>query len=283
MTWSLSQSQLDEALDAAWSALSPDTEDILTNVDLLPAAKRSDALPYESEETPYFIVKDVPAHLTVEKLSAASVVPCLLCGEKMSLLKMRNHTGQHILWSLRGISDEASVLDVGVEPCGFCGREVGCKTQLVLKNGTYKVSSSCRYHYASMLYASAIKSTTTTSCTNVPIHCQLCPLTSSGQPTTIWKYNTALHLIAAHRNEAGDLPDIPPRLLVDMHISKVEESAMGIEDEWTERWREENDIPGSDDIEEAQGKISASAISKRGRAQSTAEVEQSRRKTARTG
>lgn len=47
MTWSLSESQLDEALDTAWEALSPDTEQILTNVELLPAAKRSDALPYK--------------------------------------------------------------------------------------------------------------------------------------------------------------------------------------------------------------------------------------------
>ncbi|KAI0775320.1 hypothetical protein BD413DRAFT_535097, partial [Trametes elegans] len=44
-----------------------------------------------------------------------------------------------------------------------------------------------------MSYSSACKTTTTTPCTNVPIHCPLCPPLSPGSPVTIWKYNTMAH------------------------------------------------------------------------------------------
>lgn len=67
-----------------------------------------------------------------------------------------------------------------------------------------------------------------------------------------------------------------------MHISKAEESAMEISEECTDQWREENTLPGSDDIQEAQAMLEP-GIPKRGRAPSAAEADsQSRRKTART-
>ncbi|KAI0778256.1 hypothetical protein BD413DRAFT_507946 [Trametes elegans] len=50
---------------------------------------------------------------------------------------------------------------------------------------------------------------TTTPCTNVPIHCPLCPPLSPGSPVTIWKYNTMAHLLTAHIDENDSLPDLP--------------------------------------------------------------------------
>ncbi|KAI0770900.1 hypothetical protein BD413DRAFT_553505 [Trametes elegans] len=61
-----------------------------------------------------------------------------------------------------------------------------------------------------MSYSSACKTTTTTPCTNVPIHCPLCPPLSPGSPVTIWKYNTMAHLLTAHIDENDSLPDLPP-------------------------------------------------------------------------
>ena len=55
---------------------------------------------------------------------------------------------------------------------------------------------------------------------------------------------------------------------------------MGIAQEWTEKWREENDVPDSDDVEYARAElVSGQVVQKRGRAQSTAEIAERRRKT----
>ncbi|OSD00270.1 hypothetical protein PYCCODRAFT_1479355 [Trametes coccinea BRFM310] len=282
VTWSLRTAQLEEALDAAWEGLHPDTEDILTNLDLLPSLKPSSSLPYKGVNGPAFIVRDVPEHLRMKKLTRTSIVPCLLCGEKLPLSSMRDHVGHHILFSMRDVHDPKDpAVQVGTEPCGFCGREDTCITHLSKKNGTNKISSSCRYHYASMSYSAAAKSTVTTPCTNVPIHCPLCPRTSSGSAATIWKYNTVSHLISTHVEMDKRLPGLPPQFLVDSHISMAEEKAMGIGEEWTARWRDVHDVPGSDDVQEAQEELAANAV-KRGRAESMAQVEQTRTKTART-
>lgn len=84
-----------------------------------------------------------------------------------------------------------------------------------------------------------------------------------------------VHVLIAHTID-GDLPDIPPQLMVDMHISSSEENEMGIGCEWTDKWRAENQVPNSDGIEEALGEIAS--IQKRGRALSTIEEERRTRR-----
>lgn len=92
-----------------------------------------------------------------------------------------------------------------------------------------------------------------------------------------------VHLLIQHLGDEENLPDLPPSLVLDMHISKAEELAMGIATEWTDKWREENAIPDSDGIEEAQAQlVSDGIVQKRGRAQSTAKGVERRRKTVRT-
>lgn len=176
-------------------------------------------------------------------------------------------------------------VQIGIEPCGFCGREDTCITRLVKKGTSSKISSSCRYFYASMSYAAAAKSTKSTPCTNIPIHCPLCPPSPSGNPVTIWKYNAIVHLHTHHLTKENCLPDLPPAFMIDMHISKAEESAMGVGEESTDLWRDEYQVPDSDDIQEAKDGLSARAVQKRARAQSTQSVVEidRRRKTSRTG
>ncbi|GBE90151.1 hypothetical protein SCP_1801750 [Sparassis crispa] len=99
---------------------------------------------------------------------------------------------------------------------------------------------------------------------------------SSGQPRTIWKYNTLFHITMEHSKEDGMLPPIAPQLLVDMHISRAEEAFMEIDEQVTEEWRLENEIPNTDVIEETREGLAQ----KRNRAPSTV-VKQPRRKAAR--
>jgi len=82
-------------------------------------------------------------------------------------------------------------------------------------------------------------------CTNIPIHCPVFPLSFSGNPQTIWKYNALYHLISEHSSN-GIIPEIPGELLVKMFIHKEEEEALGIDKKAAERYRRDNKIPDSD-------------------------------------
>jgi hypothetical protein len=139
---------------------------------------------------------------------------------------------------------------LGENPCGFCGQD-GCFTSLLEKKSgnsiKISITSNCPYHYERMQYKHAATSSSTMPCTNVPIHCPLCPTSVSGNQQTIWKYNALYHLITEHSN-SGILPEIPGELLVKMFIHKKEEQALGIEEDFTYGWRRENLIPDSDGL-----------------------------------
>ncbi|KAF8150848.1 hypothetical protein B0H34DRAFT_624722, partial [Crassisporium funariophilum] len=124
------------------------------------------------------IVKNVPPHLQIkEKLSGKTVVSCKLCREETPLSKMRSHVGKHILFNMRNEKETVDLLEpIGALPCGFCGRDSTCQTQFsIKKGGGVSISSTCSYHYKKMQYKAAQETTKTSPCTNVPIHCQLCP------------------------------------------------------------------------------------------------------------
>ena len=183
------------------------------------------------------------------KLDPKKRVECHLCGEKIKLNKMHNHVGTHIFHSLCNTKDPkpCSKQAVGEDPCGFCGLE-GCLTQLQeKKKGSLSVASNCPYHYAAMNYKAAAKFSNTIPCTNVPVHCPLCPTSVSRQPQTIWKYNAMYHLI--HEHSIGDTsPPIPGQFLVQIFITKEEERALGILEQATTRWRRQDNIPDSDGL-----------------------------------
>ncbi|KAJ6596494.1 hypothetical protein B0H10DRAFT_2327815, partial [Mycena sp. CBHHK59/15] len=107
---------------------------ILQNRQLLPHINNPRALPYsDSIGQQSFFIRNLPPHLApMPKLSAKSIVDCLICGKNCSLNKMREHVGGHILLSLRGVEEPGPVIrKVGVNPCGFCGLD-GCVTQLTI-------------------------------------------------------------------------------------------------------------------------------------------------------
>jgi hypothetical protein len=112
-----------------------------------------------------------------------------------------------------------------------------------------------------MQYKAAAKLSRSSPCTNVPIHCPICPTSVSKAPQTIWKYNALLHLISEH-STGFTSPKIPRQLLSHMHITREEEKALGIKEEVTVAWREEHNIPGTESLLEM---IQAEEMQKRGR------------------
>ncbi|KAJ3873046.1 hypothetical protein F5051DRAFT_304084, partial [Lentinula edodes] len=127
-----------------------------------------------------------------------TLLPCKLCGQQCKLSEMRDHVGGHILRWMRDSADTLIIENdqqVGADPCGWCGME-GCITSLGKKSPKAKMlrsASDCPYHFANMSWANAKKVTPSSPSTNIPIICQLC------EPNlTIWKYNTAYHLVSHH-------------------------------------------------------------------------------------
>ena len=159
------------------------------------------------------------------------------------LSEMRRHIGQHILQAMCkcAMPEECSLKAVGDEPCGFCGVDA-CITNLTSTvNGKYAVTSNCPYHFEGMKYQNAKTYTTSAPCTNVPIHCTLCELSSAGKPQTIWKYNAIYHMAIAHATSSGNQPhSISGQMLIDIHITKEEDKKLKIPIENTLVYREEN-------------------------------------------
>ncbi|KAF8868114.1 hypothetical protein BD779DRAFT_1403164, partial [Infundibulicybe gibba] len=91
---------------------------------------------------------------------------------------MRNHVGKHILLALRGIPQSPPLkpgVEVGTNPCGWCGRDLRCKVQLSKRGAkSVLISSSCQFHYENMSYKTAAKCSENSPCTNIPIHCPIC-------------------------------------------------------------------------------------------------------------
>ncbi|KAJ6546390.1 hypothetical protein DFH09DRAFT_927156 [Mycena vulgaris] len=261
-TWSIPTKQLMKILEHAWQSLDPLGKDILSNVAQLSEVNNPNCVPYcdaLGESTPYFSLGET-------KLRAADKILCFICGAERKLNTMRDHVARHILLSLRGIKEPNQVTPVGSDPCGFC-RLNGCFTQLVNWKHPKKavsIKSTCRYHYSRMNYKQAKIASNRSLSTNVPIPCAL----FSGDPQTIWKYNTMYHIISEHSLQDNILPPIPPEFMVDLFIRKSEEDSMGIQEAETVQWRKQNHIPDSDIFDSMYLDSTAPAPnpSKRGRA-----------------
>jgi hypothetical protein len=142
---------------------------------------------------------------------------------------------------------------MGVMPCGFCGIE-GCTTKLTEGHDDVTITSTCIY-YSAIDYPATLKGKSAdTLCSNVPIHCGLCPPSSEGEPQTIWKYNALMHIIVDHQQMDPDIPnlcifpEVPFSMQVNMHISRVEEAAFGIKVEHTMNARADFNLMNSDDL-----------------------------------
>ena len=259
--WSVDHAQLVETLDYLWSALSPTDENILTVINQIPIV-RGQGLPYADD----LIVNDLPDHWKTpsNKVQAAKeIVPCQLCSQPYKIKDMRAHVGRHILHSSRlQVEDSDSDSDLPrpdtmtedneafttTDPCGWCGQEGHCITQLVAKGKNFAVISNCDYHYTRMQYTKASTFVSGKSiCTNVPLRCHLCKHDTDQpfQVPTFWKYNFIHHIIKYH---IGETSSLPLEMIVETHISVEEGEAMGIPAKSTRSYRTAHDLLNSDDI-----------------------------------
>ncbi|KZW01559.1 hypothetical protein EXIGLDRAFT_760768 [Exidia glandulosa HHB12029] len=225
-TWMFTVPHIEDTLAEAWDALEPESERIFSNIGALPVLVHGPKLPYRSNtDTSPFIVPDVPAHLTPEpKHSTKDKLPCYLCEKVVPLADMRSHVGRHILRAFRGNQDPELITQVGHNPCGFCGRDQ-CLTSISFSSrNTATINSSCGYHHTGMQYTAAKNSKI---CSNIPIHCPLCPPSKALCSRTIWKYNAALHIEEAHRDGVFQERSIA-QFFVDTHIERAEEQQFGI-------------------------------------------------------
>lgn len=115
------------------------------------------------------------------------------------------------------------------------------------------VNTSCLYQYDKWNYKNAATGTSDAPCTNVPIFCELCPVTNTGERRAIWRYNTITHAMLHHEQEHPSipnlfiLPQLPGSMLVKSHISKEEERALGIGEAATISYQDDFDLPMSED------------------------------------
>lgn len=58
-------------------------------------------------EDPAFCIENIPAYIEVEELGPKSLITCVICGDKCSLSKMRNHVGKHIMRLMLDIPEDA--------------------------------------------------------------------------------------------------------------------------------------------------------------------------------
>ena len=113
LIWSFQNSDLVDIMETAWSAMNPDSSEILNNIKMLPKVT-GPGLPYMlGKKTPQLYRTDFTIDDEPEKLKAKDKVSCRLCAKVFALKDMRKHIGIHILHHARDYEDET--LMEGVE------------------------------------------------------------------------------------------------------------------------------------------------------------------------
>ncbi|KAK7026492.1 hypothetical protein VNI00_015572 [Paramarasmius palmivorus] len=267
VTWSIDHEQLLGIFNATKSEIYPDKADLLDNLSALPEVQTV-SLPYEAPQDLRldFQIPDI----NTPAIDAEEIVSCPLhCNTRVALKNLRTHVGKHIIHGLRKAHSDSEGREVEVDPCGWCGLSQTCVTQLVdLKKGKVKIESTCPYRHTKMRYNECKTFSADAPCTNVPMHCPICPKSLSGQPVTFWKYNATDHFLLNHVEPGQKIQDIDGIFAINIFVTKAEEAALEIELEETEAYRDEHGIPGSDVIEEnRRSSASRSNNSRRGRGQ----------------
>jgi hypothetical protein len=137
----------------------------------------------------------------LEKIGSATTADCSRCSPTVSLdltdgQRVLQHIGSHILY------DPAVVQ--AVEPlCGLCLRPSPlCEYYLSKGKGAHgklrvnqKMSKGCLLKMK-FSYSVAAESNASSPCSNVPIHCPICPKTNPA----IWKYFMKIHFEEKHKS-----------------------------------------------------------------------------------
>lgn len=101
---------------------------------------------------------------------------------------------------------------------------------LTNQRGAFKITSTCP-EFTGIIYASALKGSKTTPCTNVPVICELCvqPTNAKVIPA-VWRYNLEAHIKSFHPGHTSH-SQFSQKFLRLLIIDTDEQVAMGIPQE----------------------------------------------------
>jgi hypothetical protein len=110
--WSIEEKQLDELMQTIWSGLSPDTEQIISNIELLPKVENID-LPYRDQlDVDHFTIQHITNVNPVAHRNWDDEVVCKLCGGMSVLRTMITHVGNDILKAARDVPETGLIRQV---------------------------------------------------------------------------------------------------------------------------------------------------------------------------
>ena len=122
LIWTIQNSDLVDIMETAWSAMNPDSSEILNNIKMLPKVA-GPGLPYALENTtPQLFRTDFMIKDDLQKLKARDKISCRLCVKVFALKDMRKHVGTHILHHARDYKDETLTMGVEVRDFHSCGK-----------------------------------------------------------------------------------------------------------------------------------------------------------------
>ncbi|KAH9068269.1 hypothetical protein EDB83DRAFT_2222807, partial [Lactarius deliciosus] len=166
--------------------------------------KRSDYFPYRTDSAHAAFVCEVELdERAITGPTSAQSDCCPMCRpatpwDISKTHKILEHVASHLLFD--------STLDTTQELCGLCMRpSPQCAFYLRKGKGTGSAPqidervTRCPNFTGKLSYLSAATERTNSPCTNVPIICRLCPLTSAA----VWKYNMKTHRARFHPSTTG--------------------------------------------------------------------------------
>ncbi|KAF9496435.1 hypothetical protein BDN71DRAFT_1505743 [Pleurotus eryngii] len=194
----------------------------------------STVVPYNWRSTLHDTTKSLvlgrPTEALANKTLVVDALPCHLCSKNIKPDKVRSHVGEHILFSILGVTELGLKQTLGdlESICGYCRLNVGCKTTILKEsNSKTELISRCP-HSHKFSFAHAMKPTQTQPSTNVPITCKLCDRDdATGSQPTYWKYSLFAHIKQTHHrnhwNSTQNLPqNLPPYLLERLTVMEEE-------------------------------------------------------------
>ncbi|KAL0961307.1 hypothetical protein HGRIS_006266 [Hohenbuehelia grisea] len=181
------------------------------------------------------ISRDGSLHLEAANDISDQSFRCYMCLGTVKANQARSHVATHILKSMRGVEEELPGSNVASMPCGFCGRSgaPGCSEVYLTKGNSPQAQGNCA-HAHKFQYQPALKVTSSTPSTNVPILCTIqgCTGFVGSLRTAVWKYNMPEHIRICHPQYSPDgLTDgapLPADLASRMLITYQEELLVGI-------------------------------------------------------
>jgi hypothetical protein len=167
------------------------TRDGYKNFNVIPKGDPVHDKGYSRNGISVFICQEGTAMHRKQGQSAGDVLTCRWFGEcsaKVVRSEMRIHVAKHILKEQAKPSHQMTD-----QLCGFCGSlHPDCEPRNEQTTKALVVRSPCPNSYAAMKLKTAVVSTPTGPCCNVPVYCKKCE-------KFVWRYNWTLHWNSKHK------------------------------------------------------------------------------------